>query len=219
VQEIISFPKKNQFLFEDFVFLPENKVANQVLNSFFAQSDFALAKLPSLILKGTKACGKTHLLNIFASKFKAKFLQKNQISKENLVKILQKNHFYVFENIDEIQDEELLFHLINSAFEAKCFLLFSAQNIHNFQLKDLTSRLKNIFICEIENLSKESLQILISNQLSRRQIKLSSGAINLICQNCKFDYLAVLEIVNKVEEFCHAQKGEILLKDLRKIFK
>lgn len=217
MQEAFSFPKKNQFLFEDFVFLPENKTANQVLNNFFAQDNFELAKLPNLILQGSKSCGKTHLLHILARKFNAKFLQKAEINKENLVKILQKNNFYIFENIDAILDDELLFHLINAAIEAKSFLLFSLQDFQSFQLKDLVSRLKNIFICRIENLEKESLEILVSNYLARRQIKLSSQAINLICQHCKFDYLDVLEKVNWVEEFCHKNKGEVFLKDLREL--
>jgi len=123
------------------------------------------------------------------------------------------SHYY----IDEIKDDELLFHLINSAFEAGAFIIFSLQKFDEFKLKDLVSRLKNIFICEIENLEKSSIKPLVMNFLARRQIKLSAAIINFISQNCDANYAAVLDAINKVEDFCHKNKGEILLKNLKEI--
>ena len=216
-QGAFSFPKRQNFLYEDFIFLPENSKAVKILESFFAQKSFSSSKLQSLVIKGEKASGKTHLLHIFAKKNEAKFLDKSEINKENLVKILQKNQFYILENIDEIKDDELLFHLINSAFEAGAFIIFSLQKFDEFKLKDLVSRLKNIFICEIENLEKSSIKPLVMNFLARRQIKLSAAIINFISQNCDANYAAVLDAINKVEDFCHKNKGEILLKNLKEI--
>lgn len=216
-QSAFNFPKSQNFLYEDFVFLPQNSEAIKVLENFSTQKDFSSSKLQSLVIKGAKQCGKTHLLHIFAKKNGAIFLEKSQINKENLVKILQKNQFYILENIDEIKDDELLFHLINSAFEAKAFIIFSLQEFAEFKLKDLVSRLKNIFICEIKNLDESSIKPLVANYLARRQLKLSAGAINFISQNCPANYAAVFDAINKVEDFCHKNKGEILLKDLKEI--
>lgn len=216
-QTAFLFSSQQNFLYEDFVFLPENSEAVKILESFFSQKDFSSSKLQSLIIKGEKACGKTHLLNIFAQKNAAKFLEKSEINKENLVKVLQENQFYIFENIDEIKDDELLFHLINSAFEAKAFIIFSLQNLGEFKLKDLVSRLKNIFICELKSLDESSIKPLVVNYLARLQIKLSPAAINFISQNCQASYEGVLDAINKVEDFCHKNKGEILLRDLKEI--
>ena len=74
------------------------------------------------------------------------------------------------------------------------------------------------FTCEIKNLQKSDIKVLVANYLARRQIKLEAAAINLIAENCKINYAAILEAVNKVEDFCHKNKGKILQKDLQKIF-
>ncbi len=216
-QAALFFPKKQIFLEEDFVFLPQNLTAIKVLEVFFAQKNFSTASLQNLVIKGPEACGKTHLLHIFAKKNSAKFLEKAQINKENLVKILQENCFYILEDIDKINDDELLFHLVNSAIEAKAFLIFSLKNSAKFQLKDLTSRLKNIFTTEINNLEKSAVAPLVTNYLARRQIKLSTNIINAIIQNCQASYAEILQAINKIEDFCHKNKGEILLKNLKEI--
>lgn len=216
-QEALSFPKQHNFLEEDFIFLPENSGVQKILESFFAQKDFSSAKLQSLVIKGARGSGKTHLLHIFAKKNAARFLEKSQIDKENLVKILQENQFYILENIDEIADDELLFHLINSAFEARAFIIFSLKDFSNFKLKDLISRLKNIFTAEIKNLEKSSIKPLVVNYLARRQIKLSAHMIDAISQSCSASYEVVFDAVNKVEDFCHKNKGKISVKDLKEI--
>ena len=163
MQIALSFPQKQDFSEENFLFLPENSSAVQILTKFFTQSNFAKASMPSLILKGEKACGKSHLLNIFAKKYSGQILSKKQISDLNLLEFFQKNHFYIFEDVDEIADDELLLHLVNSAFESGAFLVMSLKDSKNFKLWDLTSRLKNIFVSSIEPLEESSIKPLVAS--------------------------------------------------------
>lgn len=183
----LSFPFQDQtdsYLEEDFVFLPENVVARNFLEKFFAQKDFNTAPLPSLILKGADGSGKTHLLNIFSRKVAVEFVDLER-------RIFTENHFYVFEDLQKCTNAEKLLALINLAAESRAFLLLTMREMPRFHLNDLKSRLKNIFVVEIENPSREALEQLLLNRLARRQIKLSRHKIKNILHDLPMSYAAL----------------------------
>lgn len=204
---------------DNFVLLEENSAAFGFLEKFFSHKSFSTSQFQSLILKGPDLSGKTHLLHIFAKKFGAEFLEIKKINRKNLVKKFTAENFYILEDIDKITNEEVLLHLINSAFEAKAFLILSSANQHQFQLRDLNSRLKNIFSLQIKDPTITTVEILLTNAFARRQIKVSSRIIKIISENISRSYLAIFEAVKKIEDYCHetgknptTQKiGEILL--------
>src|SRR3989338_5567582 len=111
----LPFQISDDYREEVFLLLPENSSAFGYLEKFFSQKNFASAQFSSLILKGEKACGKTHLLNIFAHKSNAQFLD---ITK-NPSEIFCENKFYILEDIEKITDEEWLLRMINFAAEIK----------------------------------------------------------------------------------------------------
>lgn len=204
---------------ENFVVLEENSAAFNFLGKFFSQNNFSQSQFPSLILKGPKASGKTHLLNIFAKKFQGEFLDFNKITHKNLASFFTPHRFYILENIDEIQNEELLLHLINSAFEAKAFLILSTTNLHQFQLKDLSSRLKNIFSLQIKDPCVATIKTLLINAFARRQIKVSSRIIDFIGDNISRNYAAILTAINLVELENKESGKNLSLKKIEEILK
>ncbi len=205
------------YLEEDFVLLDENSAAVNFLSKFFAQKKFSQAQFPSLLLRGPAQSGKTHILNIFAKKFQAKFLQIAEISDQNLSSFFSENKFYILENINEITDEKLLFHLVNAAAESKAFLILSSQNKAQFELKDLSSRIKNIFALEIKNPSQEAIKMLLINAFSRKQLKVSRGVIDFIASHSERTFEAVVVSV-KLVEFYTAEVGKnITIKEMKKI--
>jgi len=202
---------------EDFVLLDENSAAVNFLSKFFAQKKFSQAQFPSLLLRGPAQSGKTHILNIFAKKFQAEFLQIAEISDQNLSSFFSENKFYILENINEIADEKLLFHLVNAAAESKAFLILSSQNKAQFELKDLSSRIKNIFALEIKNPSQEAIKMLLINAFSRKQLKVSKGVIDFIASHSERTFEAVVVSV-KLVEFYTAEVGKnITIKEMKKI--
>ena len=205
------------YLEEDFVLLDENSAAVNFLSKFFAQKKFSQAQFPSLLLRGPAQSGKTHILNIFAKKFQAEFLQIVEISDQNLSSFFSENKFYILENINEITDEKLLFHLVNAAAESKAFLILSSQNKAQFELKDLSSRIKNIFALEIKNPSQEAIKMLLINAFSRKQLKVSRGVIDFIASHSERTFEAVIVSV-KLVEFYTAEVGKnITIKEMKKI--
>jgi chromosomal replication initiation ATPase DnaA len=219
----LSFPfqtadNKNSFSEEEFLLLTENSSAFNFLNKFFGQNNWVKSQFPSLILKGAKESGKTHLLHIFAKKFGAEFLAKEIISEINPTHFFVADNFYIIENIDQIPDEELVLRLVNSAVEARAFLILSLTNSKHFGLKDLSSRLKNIFAVEIKNPSFESVKQLLAKGFASRQIKLSRAVIDFISENIDRNYQAIFAAL-KLVEFHTQEKGKSLtIADAKKIF-
>jgi chromosomal replication initiation ATPase DnaA len=207
----------NPYDAENFVELEENHAAINFLQKFFTQTNFSQSQFKSLILKGSTSSGKTHLSHIFAKKSLAEFLQISEISRQNLTSLFAANHFYILEDINKIQNEELLLHLINSASEAKAFLLLTSQNKNEFHLKDLTSRIKNIFSLKIKDPSSKTIEILLVNAFSRRQIKVSSRIINFISSNIARDYQAIFDTVNLIELSCGENKRKLTLRVVKEI--
>jgi chromosomal replication initiation ATPase DnaA len=208
----LSFPfqssaESDLFKEEDFLLLTENSATFNFCKKFFAQKDFSASQFQSLIIKGAKASGKTHLLNIFAKKTGSEFLDKDKILGVNPANFFTTNRFYILENFEEIEEQELLLSLINSAVEAQAFLVLSAQEIPQFKLKDLASRLKNIHATEIKKPSHESLKLLLANQLSRRQIKISRVALNFISDNIERSFAALFDVLKFLEDVSSSSKS------------
>jgi chromosomal replication initiation ATPase DnaA len=227
VQQLsFSFQENNSdelFREENFLQLPENSSAINFLKQFFAQKNFATAHIPSILIKGERLCGKTHILHVFAREHKGdyavEFLDKEEILGLSFAHFFSADHFYILENIDEIKDEELLLRLVNSASEAKAFLVLTTSSPLSFSLKDLTSRLKNIFTAEIKNPSHESVKQLLAYGLSRRQIKLPGPVINFIADHINRTYQAVFDAVKLVELFCQESGENLNLKKAKEIFR
>ena len=206
--------KSNFFSEENFLNLPENCAAKNFLEKFFNKKT-----AQSLILLGETSCGKTHLLQIFAQKFGAEFLSEEQILGVNLSNFFAPNHFYIFENIDQITNQNLLLHLINSAFEAEAFLILSARKLPKFQLPDLASRLKNIFTAPIKNPELESIKQLLAHRLALKQIKLSRPSINFIANQIKRQWQAIFDAAKLVEFHVQESGKKMTIAAARKIFK
>jgi chromosomal replication initiation ATPase DnaA len=214
-----SDDKKNLFREEDFLLLVENVATVKFLKQFFAQQNFSNSQFPSAIIKGAKHSGKTHLLHFLSEKFFAENLSEEKISHLNLANFFTENKFYIYENFEEIKSEELLLHLINSAFEAQAFLILTTNGSAKFQLKDLNSRLKNIFVSEIKNPSHESIKQLLVNGFAQRQIKLSSPIIDFISDNIERSYEAVFAAIKRIEFQAQESGKNITMKEMKEIFK
>ncbi len=209
---------KDIFRAEDFIASEENSAARSFLNKFLAQEDFRSAQFQSLIIKGAQASGKSHLLHFFAQKFQIEFLEKEKISEINFVEFFKAQKFYILEDIDQIKDEELVLRLINSAFESSAFLILSLQENPRFQLKDLDSRIKNIFCVAIKNPSPETIIQLLVNGFARRQLKVPTRMVEFISDHVERDYRTIAAAINHVENFCHESGKNISMKDLEQMF-
>ena len=196
---------ENSFDKDSFITLPENNDAINFLRSFFrnncAISHFKACLYPNIIIQGPRFSGKTHILSILAEEFGAKFLSFGQIKNLEFLANLTKNKIYIFEDIDQVGDDEAILRLINFAYEREIFLIFSLQNFTNFNLADLVSRFKSIPIAKIDNLTINSIRDLLQALLINNNIYLSSSKIDFIIKNCQRNYESINDIVTKIINF------------------
>lgn len=197
----------NYYAAAEFLLFEENFAAVSFLKKFFKQGEFFKAQFPSLIIKGESFCGKTHLLHFFAANFEVEFLTEEKISNFNLASLFSPNRFYILENIDQIKEEELVLHTINSAFEAGSFLIITLPPQTNFKIKDLSSRLKNIFAVEIKNPQLETLKQLLRSGFARQQIRFANSTIDFIANNIDRTYSAAFAAV-KLIGFHFSESGK-----------
>lgn len=191
---------------DSFIELPENATARDFLYNFFEKNsnitDFKAAPFANVILQGPKCCGKTHLLNILAHEFGAYFLSLDQANDLDLLAKLPPRRIYIVEDVDRLEDDEILQHLINFALEAELFLVMSLSSLAKFSLWDLVSRLKAIPLTAIEdNISQQSLHYFLVGILINRQINLATSKIDFLVKNCQRDYASIIALIDKIEEF------------------
>lgn len=169
--------KEEQYLAQDFVEVDEVIPVLNILRNFLGCSIYDNKQVPNIIVKGHKNSGKTHLVRFLQQQY-----QLNIVSADmDFIGLFQEGEFYIFEDIDRINNDELLLNIINLAKESKAFLLFTLTKDIKTKIKDLDSRLKNFFIkCEIKKLSDETIRQFAVGYLSRNQIKPTNKEIKRV---------------------------------------
>jgi len=205
-QLILDLNHKN--FADDFILHEENLEVYKILEKFFGESDFRKLH-PSLMVVGSKFCGKTAILSEFSKKNQIIFLDNLQIN-------FLENQIYVLENIEKIENEDELFHLINSSLAAKSFLIFTSLKIPNFKLKDLNSRLKNFYHISFKKLTLEFAKILLAHKFAQMQIRISEDVLDFLSEKCE-EYKDVESIFKKMKNYLLESSKKISVKELKKI--
>ncbi|MBL6665231.1 MAG: hypothetical protein ISQ34_05245 [Rickettsiales bacterium] len=183
--------QKEKYLAADFIETDEISIVLRLVKSFLADNEFATKQIPNLIIKGEKSSGKTHLVHFLQENYGVKIVDLEG-DKVDLVNLFEKGYFYVLEDVDKIENDELLLNIINLAKENEAFLIFTLTNEIKTKIKDLISRLRNFFIaCEIKAPSDDSMKQLLIGYFARNQMKISSKELNTIISNSggRYDYL------------------------------
>jgi chromosomal replication initiation ATPase DnaA len=92
-----------------------------------------------LLILGEAGSGKTHLCNIWQGTSSAISLEESTALNVLNNHINSKN--FILENIENIQEEENLFHIINFCMNNSCKLLLTANILPHYMLPDLRSRI------------------------------------------------------------------------------
>lgn len=222
-----EFPIKleqNPYLLEDFIISEENKAAFDFLTNFFNQKIDGQLFFNAAILSGANHCGKTHLLNIFHQQNQnlTSFIRQEELSGVNLNSFFYPNHFYILEDIENIYDQQLLLHLINSAIEKSSFLILTskieATNL-KFEIDDLNSRIKNMPNPVIKSPNKKLIKILLTKNFAKKQLAIDNKILELITDTIADSYEAVFNIVKIIEFYCQEYHQKPTLSSVNKLIK
>ena len=212
-QEIIKFDYEKNFEDKDFYISKSNEHIINLLNNWPKwEKNF-------LNISGEKFSGKTHLINIFLSKFNGIKLDSSSLKDKHLneIKIYQN---IVIENLTKEIDENLIFTLINIIDQDNKYLIITSEepivNI-NFNLNDLKSRAKSFLLQNIDKPDDDLIFALILKNLTDRQISLDKKLINYLIKRIDRSYSKIFDFIYKIDELSLKKKKSIDLKIIKEV--
>tara|TARA_B100000282_G_scaffold284957_1_gene250014 strand:+ start:339 stop:1001 length:663 start_codon:yes stop_codon:yes gene_type:complete len=212
-QEIIKFDYEKNFEDKDFYISKSNEHIINLLNNWPKwEKNF-------LNISGEKFSGKTHLINIFLSKFNGIKLDSSSLKDKHLneIKIYQN---IVIENLTKEIDENLIFTLINIIDQDNKYLIITSEepivNI-NFNLNDLKSRAKSFLLQNIDKPDDDLIFALILKNLTDRQISLDKKLINYLIKRIDRSYSKIFDFIYKIDEISLKKKKSIDLKIIKEV--
>ena len=212
-QTLLKFELEQNFTYDDFFVSKCNYFAFSLIESW--------PKWEKNILNiyGEKFSGKSHLSEIFKKKNKAIIIKNNEINEEFFKKI----RFYeniILDNLEYINDENILYSIINFVEQYNKYLIVNSINPINtldFTLPDLKSRLKNCVYAKIEKPDDDMIFALILKHFSDRQIKIEKKVIEYITKRIERSYGKILDFIYKIDQFSLINKKSIDYKIIKKI--
>ena len=212
-QMLLNFDQKQNFNYNDFYVSKSNYFAFKLIE-----------KWPSwekniLNIFGEKFSGKTHLVEIFESKYKAVRIQEKDLN-NNIFKSLKLHENVILDDFENKSDEKILYSLFNLVDQDNKYLIITSKKPlieMQFLLKDLASRVKNCLVAEISKPDDELIFALILKNFSDRQISLDKKLIDYIVKRIDRSYSKIKEFIYKVDEMSLKQKKPINLKTIKEL--
>ena len=212
-QMLLNFDQKQNFNYNDFYVSKSNYFAFKLIE-----------KWPSwekniLNIFGEKFSGKTHLVEIFESKYKAVRIREKDLN-NNIFKSLKLHENIILDNFENKSDEKILYSLFNLVDQDNKYLIITSKKPlieMQFLLKDLGSRVKNCLMAEISKPDDELIFALILKNFSDRQISLDKKLIDYIVKRIDRSYSKIKEFIYKVDEMSLKQKKPINLKTIKEL--
>ena len=212
-QLILDFKYDQNFKDQDFYVSKSNEFAFKLLNSWPKwEKNF-------VNLIGERFSGKTHLVNIFLSKFKGIKIEAKEIDNEFLKKIKVFENI-IIENFNDKIDENLLFTLLNIVDQDNKYLILTSKNSivdYSFKLNDLNSRSKNFLLCNIEKPEDDLMFALILKNLSDRQISIDKKLVDYIIKRIDRSYGKISDFIYKIDKISLKRKKPIDFKIIKEV--
>ena len=142
-------------------------------------------------------------------------------SNQNYENILNQKRNIFYDDLFFNLEEEYLFHTINHCFNHNLKMLICSEKSlydYNFEIQDLSSRLKSFYSVEILDPDDELLNNLLIKLLYDRQIIIKKNEIfSYIIRRINRNYLDLYNFVEKIDKLSLAKKRELtipLIKEL-----
>lgn len=116
--------------------------------------------------------------------------------------------------LDEISDEEAVFHLFNSTKqEGKKLLIVSEKNVEqcNIALPDLSSRLKSAEQLSLPQPDDELATMLCAKLFSQRQLQVDEGVIDYCLKRIPRSFLAIHRLVDALDIHALTERRNITI--------
>lgn len=167
---------------------------------------------PSLFLYGPVGAGKTHLGQLWAARASA-------VTTHTIPTPESIRGNYLLEDIDRLNDERALFHLLNLIKETGHFLLLTSTVSPSqlpFTLPDLTSRLRALPAIGIAEPDDEVLAAVLRKQFADRQLKVEDDVIMYMLPRMERSFTAATNLVETLDATSLAEQRNITVPFLKR---
>lgn len=147
-----------------------------------------------LLIVAEPGSGKTHLANIFAQLNNAIFLNEDSDFQSAT------SDFFILENIEQLKNEEFLFHLINYVRHNNKRLLMTAGKFPKFSLADLRSRINATLMMLIKSPDESLFSVVLAKQLHDRQISVSPENMQYIITHAERSFAFITEFCDSLNK-------------------
>lgn len=174
----------------------------------------------AICIYGPAGCGKTHLANVFAQNvatithhpYRIPFLKAENINKDLIQDLFKESPYIVVEDLQNLQNQEALFHLYNTYRDMGGNILFTSEIAPariNFTLPDLRSRMNIVPIYEIAAPDDNMLMALLLKLFGDRQITPSPELLEYLIKNMQRSFSYARKLVEEIDNISLARKRAI----------
>ena len=213
-QLAFKFPFSKKYYEQDFFVSSNNFPAFKLIDSW--------PNWPGkwLNIFGEKGSGKTHLSRILEKKIeRIELIEGNKINNK-IIESFKSFDCLIIDDFNYKTDENLLYSLLNQSKLLDKYILInsirSIQNI-NFKLPDLKSRINSFIFIGIGLPTDDLLKVIITKNLSEKQIKISPKLTEFIVKNVERSYEKVFKFLKDVDELSLTTGKSININLIKKI--
>ena len=213
-QLVFKFPFSKKYYEQDFFVSSNNFSAYKLIESW--------PNWPGnwLNIFGSSGSGKTHLSKILEKRIdKIKLIEAKDLNNK-IIQDLINLDCLIIENFNNNIDEKLFYSILNQTKQLGSYVLInSIQPIKNlnFNLVDLSSRIKSFLFIGIELPTDDLLKVIISKTLSDRQISINPKLTDFIINNVERSYDKVFKFLKDVDELSLSTGKSININLIKKV--
>ena len=213
-QLIFKFPFSKRYYEQDFFVSSNNFSAYKLVESW--------PTWPGkwLNIFGASGSGKTHLAKILEKKIKKiKLIEANEIN-DQIIEDLNNLDCLIIDSFKNNIDEKLLYSIFNQSKQLENYVLInSITSIRNidFKLEDLKSRIRSLLYIGIELPTDDLLKVIISKNLSDKQIRFNPKILDFIINNVERSYEKMFKFLKDLDELSLSTGKSININLIKKV--
>ena len=213
-QLIFKFPFSKKYYEQDFFVSSNNFSAYKLVESW--------PTWPGkwLNIFGASGSGKTHLAKILEKKIKRiKLIEANEIN-DQIIEDLNNLDCLIIDSFKNNIDEKLLYSIFNQSKQLENYVLInSIPSIRNidFKLEDLKSRIRSLLYIGIELPTDDLLKVIISKNLSDKQIRFNPKILDFIINNVERSYEKMFKFLKDLDELSLSTGKSININLIKKV--
>ena len=169
---------------------------------------------------GENGSGKTHLAKILEKKIKKiKLTEANKID-NSIVEELVNYECLIIDSYNKNIDEKLLYSILNQSKQLDNYVLINSPisiKRLNFNLRDLKSRISSFVFIGIELPTDDLLRVIITKNLSDKQISVSSKLTDFIINNVERSYEKMFKFLKDLDELSLSTGKSININLIKKV--